>query len=61
MPGWLRGVANALPLVHAVELGRPLLLGRWPEAPLLHLAVLALYAIGGFWVAMVLFRRRLTS
>ena len=61
MPGWLQAVANALPLAHAIAIGRPLLLGRWPEAPLLHLAVLALYAIAGFWIAMVLFRRRLSG
>jgi len=61
MPGWLQAVANSLPLAHAIAIGRPLLLGRWPEAPLLHLAVLALYAIAGFWIAMVLFRRRLSG
>ena len=59
MPGWLQAVANALPLSHAVQLGRPLLLGRWPEAPLLHVAVLAAYGIAGFLVALRMFRRRL--
>ena len=52
MPGWLQAVANALPLTHAIALGRPLLLGRWPEAPLLHIAVLLAYGIGGFLVAL---------
>jgi lipooligosaccharide transport system permease protein len=61
MPGWLQAVANSLPLAHAIALGRPLLLGRWPEAPLLHIAVLAAYAIAGFWIALVLFRRRLAT
>ena len=61
MPAWLQAIANALPLTHAVALGRPLLLGRWPEAPVLHIAVLAIYGIAGFWVAMVLFRKRLTT
>ncbi len=59
MPGWLRMIADALPLTHAIELGRPLLLGRWPQQPLLHVAVLAAYGVAGIWLALVLFRRRL--
>ena len=50
-----------LPLTHAIELGRPLLLGRWPEAPLLNIAVLLAYGLGGFAIALRLFRKRLTS
>jgi len=61
MPGWVQVVANVLPLSHAVQLGRPLLLGRWPEAPLLHVVVLAAYGIAGFLVALRLFRRRLLA
>jgi lipooligosaccharide transport system permease protein len=61
MPGWLQAVASALPLTHAIELGRPLLLGRWPESPLLHVVVLLAYGIGGFAIALSLFRKRLMS
>lgn len=61
MPGWLQAFANALPLTHAIALGRPLLLGRWPEAPVLHVAVLAAYGIAGFLIALALFRRRLSG
>jgi lipooligosaccharide transport system permease protein len=61
MPGWLQLVANALPLTHAIALGRPLLLGRWPEAPLLNIAVLLAYGLAGFAIALRLFRRRLMS
>jgi lipooligosaccharide transport system permease protein len=61
MPGWVQAVANALPLTHAVALGRPLLLGRWPEAPLLHVGVLLAYGVAGFAIALHMFRRRLTS
>jgi lipooligosaccharide transport system permease protein len=61
MPGWLQGVANALPLTHAIALGRPLLLGRWPEAPFLNIAVLLAYGLAGFALALRLFRRRLMS
>lgn len=59
MPGWLQAIASALPLTHAIELGRPLLLGRWPEAPLLNVAVLAAYGLAGFLIAIRMFRRRL--
>ncbi len=61
MPGWLQAVASALPLTHAIALGRPLLLGRWPEEPLLNIAVLAAYGAAGFLLALRLFRRRLLS
>jgi len=39
--------------------GRPLLLGRWPQAPLLHLLVLLAYGVAGLLIALRLFRRRL--
>ena len=61
MPPWLQAVSSVLPLTHAVALGRPLLLGRWPDAPLLHLAVLVAYGIAGYAIALKLFRRRLLS
>ncbi len=61
MPPWLQALASALPLSHAVALGRPLFLGRWPADPLLHVAVLAAYGLAGFALALALFRRRLLS
>lgn len=61
MPGWLQAISNALPLTHAVAVGRPLLLGRWPESWVLHVLVLAAYGIAGFLVALRMFRKRLTS
>ncbi|HXN15676.1 MAG TPA: ABC transporter permease [Usitatibacter sp.] len=61
MPGWLQAIAHALPLAHAVALGRPLLLGHWPEAPLFHTVVLAAYGVAGFLIALKIFRRRLLS
>jgi lipooligosaccharide transport system permease protein len=42
-----------------VGLVRPLMTGVVPSSILLHLAVLAGYAIAGFYVALVLTRRRL--
>jgi len=59
MPGWLQAFAQVLPLTHGVELARPLLLGRSPEAPLVHAIALLAYAVAGYAVAMGLLRRRL--
>jgi len=61
MPGWLQALANALPLTHAVAVGRPLLLGRWPDDWVFHVLVLAAYGIVGFLVALRLLRKRLMS
>ena len=61
MPPWLQAVAAVLPLTHAIALGRPLLLGHWPQSPLLHLAVLLAYGIAGFLLALAMFRRRLLT
>ena len=58
MPEWLQAVARVLPLTAAVELVRPLMLGEWPVAWLPPLLVLAAYAIGGYYLALVLTRRR---
>jgi lipooligosaccharide transport system permease protein len=58
LPPLVRAVAEWLPLSAAVELVRPLFLDRWPADPLRHLAVLAVFAVGSFWVALALTRRR---
>jgi lipooligosaccharide transport system permease protein len=59
LPLPLQAVTQVLPLTHAVELVRPLMTGVVPSGIALHLAVLAGYAIAGFYVALVLTRRRL--
>ena len=59
LPAAVQLAASLLPLSHAVELARPLLLGRVPDDIVLHLAVLAAYGVAGFWVALGLTRRRL--
>jgi lipooligosaccharide transport system permease protein len=59
LPQVLQQAAVFLPLTHAVALVRPLMNGVAPAAWVLHIAVLALYAIGGFYVALALTRRRL--
>lgn len=59
MPAALQAVASALPLKHAIDIARPLLMGRVPDALFLHIAVLAAYAVVAYYVALVLTRRRL--
>ena len=59
MPVALQAIANLLPLTHAIDLARPLLMDSVPPDILLHLAVLAGYAGAAFYVALVLTRRRL--
>jgi lipooligosaccharide transport system permease protein len=61
LPPWLQALAQLLPLSHAIALARPLLLGHWPDAPLLHVAVLLLYAAVAAYIAIVLTRRRLLT
>ena len=58
LPGAVRAVSDWLPLTNAVALVRPLFLDQWPDRPLVHLAVLAVYAVTAFWVALALTRRR---
>ncbi|MBT9501628.1 MAG: ABC transporter permease [Burkholderiaceae bacterium] len=58
MPEWLQMIAHVLPLSAAVELVRPLIIGQWPEHWLGPLAVLAAYALVGYYIALVLTRRR---
>ncbi len=60
MPGWLAtSAASVLPLKHAIDIARPLMLGRVPDGIVLHVAVLVVYAVGAYYVALVLTRRRL--
>jgi lipooligosaccharide transport system permease protein len=58
MPPWLQAIANVLPLKAAVDLVRPLVLGNLPVDPWLPLLVLAGYACSGYYLALVLTRRR---
>jgi lipooligosaccharide transport system permease protein len=61
LPLLLREFAQVLPLTHAIELARPLVLGRVPGAILLHALVLAAYGFVGHWIALGLTRKRLLS
>ncbi|HSN42233.1 MAG TPA: ABC transporter permease, partial [Burkholderiales bacterium] len=59
LPQAIQTVTQWLPLTHAVALVRPLMSGALPAGVPLHIAVLALYAVAGFFAAVVLMRRRL--
>jgi lipooligosaccharide transport system permease protein len=61
LPELLQPIANALPLAHAVQLVRPLLLGEVPHNITGHVLALLLSAISAYWIALLLVRRRLLS
>ena len=58
LPEAVRIASQWLPLTSTVELVRPLFLDQWPQEPLRHVAVLAVYALAAFWLALGLTRRR---
>jgi len=59
MPAWLATVAGALPLKHAIDIARPLMLGHVPSNVIVHVAVLLAYSFAAYYVAVMLTRRRL--
>ena len=61
LPELVRLASEWLPLTAAVELVRPMFMDRWPAHALRHLAVLAVYAVGAFWAALALTRRRFAA
>ena len=61
LPVWLQSVSSWLPLTHAINLARPLLTNTIPTHLMFHIAVLLSYALLGFYVALVLFRKRLSQ
>jgi lipooligosaccharide transport system permease protein len=61
LPPLWQAVAGALPLTHAVDIARPLMSGILPSNMLLHVLVLLVYTVIGFYTALVLFRRRLSQ
>lgn len=61
LPPFWQGVSAILPLTHAVEIARPLMMGTFPPGALLHIAALLGYMLAGLYVSLVLFRRRLAQ
>jgi len=59
LPLSVQGAVQVLPLTHAVILTRSLVAGAELSQPLLHLAVLAIYAAISYYIAVVLVRRKL--
>ncbi|HEU0187390.1 MAG TPA: ABC transporter permease [Gallionellaceae bacterium] len=59
LPQGLQLVSQLLPLTHAVDMARPLLNNSVPEHVLMHVGVLVAFTLVGFYVSLVLFRRRL--
>jgi lipooligosaccharide transport system permease protein len=58
LPGIVRDISEWLPLTQAIALVRPLFLDQWPANPALHLAVLALYALVAWKIALHLTKER---
>jgi len=61
LPAVLQNVSAFLPLTHAINLVRPIMLGNTPDAIWLHVLVLLAYGCVGFWLALGLTRKRLLS
>lgn len=59
LPPWLREIAQWLPMTAAVDLVRPLALGRAPSHFLRDVVLLAAFGLFCYYVALVLTRRRL--
>ncbi len=58
LPGVVKAISDWLPLTNAVELVRPLFMDQWPTNPVQHALVLLVSAVGAFWLALALTRRR---
>lgn len=58
LPGFVRAIAAWLPLTNAVALVRPLFMDQWPADALRHGAVLVVYGVAAFWLALALTRKR---
>jgi lipooligosaccharide transport system permease protein len=59
LPVFLQQVSAILPLSHAIEMVRPLMLGNAPQGVAGHVAVLLAYGAVGYYLALALTRRRL--
>jgi len=59
LPDWLRMFAQWLPMTAAVDLVRPLALGRWPEHGVRDVLMLTAWGVVCFTLALALTRRRL--
>ena len=61
LPGPVQSAVQFLPLTHAVEIIRPIVVGQ-PVTDLgFHLGALILFGLVSTWIATILFRRRLVQ
>jgi lipooligosaccharide transport system permease protein len=58
LPSVVRAISQWLPLTNAVALVRPLFMDQWPAHWLHPVLVLVAFAVGGFWIALALTRKR---
>ncbi len=58
LPPVVKFISDWLPLTSAVELVRPMFMDQWPAHPVRNMLVLAVYAVGAFWIALALTRKR---
>jgi lipooligosaccharide transport system permease protein len=61
LPTLLQAVSAWLPLTHAINMVRPIMLGNVPEHITLHVLVLVGYGSVGYWLALGFTRKRLLS
>lgn len=59
LPPLLQSVSAWLPLSHAIDLARPLVVGTVPDNIVLHVAAMLIYGSLGYVIALALTRRRL--
>ena len=59
LPEFVQRFVQVLPLTHAVALTRPLIVGQPLTDVVLHISVLLAYAVVGYYIAVILTRRRL--
>ncbi|MBS1219201.1 MAG: type transporter, NodJ, partial [Proteobacteria bacterium] len=59
LPPMVQSVSAWLPLTHAIDLARPLVIGNVPNNIGLHIAGLLAYGSAGYVIALELTRRRL--
>ncbi len=59
LPEVMQTTVQVLPLPHAVALARPLVTGQELTQPLLHIGVLAIYAVFSYYIAVVMVRKKL--
>lgn len=61
LPAAVRIVSDWLPLTSAVELVRPMFMDQWPQHPVRNTLVLVAYAVGAYWTALALTRKRFAN